>query len=109
MREQRAFCRYICPLGLMLGLLNRISIFRIKLDKSKCHTCSACESSCPMGLNLPEEIDSTDCIKCGQCIDACPSKFNAIQREINFGFASISKNGFEKKLKFKEIEKIKKD
>jgi ferredoxin-type protein NapH len=80
MREKRAFCRYLCPLGLMLGFFNKISLYQIKLDKNKCTTCKACQKSCPMGLDLPKEINSIDCIKCGECIPACPSKFNALSK-----------------------------
>jgi ferredoxin-type protein NapH len=80
MREKRFFCRYICPLGLILGFFNKISLYQIKLDKNKCVTCRACQKSCPMGLKLPEEINSIDCIKCGECVPACPSKFGALSK-----------------------------
>jgi len=84
MREERAFCRYLCPLGLILGLFNRISFFQIKLKTTACRSCTICHPTrhCPMGLQLPEKINSIDCIKCGECIQPCP--FNAIDKEWNF-------------------------
>ncbi len=81
MREKRPFCRYLCPLGLFLGFFNKISLYRIKLNSDKCRHCKVCfaTKTCPMGLNLPDEIDSIDCIKCGECIDSCT--FGAIEKK----------------------------
>lgn len=81
MREKRAFCRYICPLGLMLGFLNRISVFQIKLYTKKCISCHKCEKTCPMGLNPVEEVNSVECIKCGECVNACPLSKNENNKE----------------------------
>ena len=72
MREKRAFCRYICPLGLILGFFNRISLFQIKLYQKNCVSCHKCEKSCPMGINPVKEVNSIECIKCGDCVKACP-------------------------------------
>jgi len=79
LREQRPFCRYICPLGLILGFMNRFSIYQINLKPHTCRACKVCtpSNSCPMGLELPKQINSIDCIKCGECIKPCP--FNAIE------------------------------
>ncbi len=81
MREQRPFCRYLCPLGLFFGLFNKISLLQIKLNHDKCRKCHVCqpEKSCPMGLKLPEKVNTLDCIKCGECIKPCP--FHAINKE----------------------------
>jgi len=69
----RWFCRYICPLGAFYGLLNRISPFRVIIDKQVCNDCRSCLSSCPMGIDLARGnfLDVSDCIKCGRCIIAC--------------------------------------
>ena len=83
-REKRAFCRYFCPLGLILGFFNRISLLQIKLDKHACINCHACSKACPMGLELPEGINSIDCIKCGECVPACPPQIHALSREFEF-------------------------
>lgn len=78
MREQRPFCRYLCPLGLFLGLFNRISMLRIARDRNTCLSCGMCGRQCPMGLELPREINALDCIKCGTCIKGCPPKIRAL-------------------------------
>jgi polyferredoxin len=72
MREKRAFCRYICPLGLILGFFNRISLLQIKLNQNKCISCSACKKHCPMGIDPVKEVNSIECIKCGDCVRVCP-------------------------------------
>lgn len=97
LREKRAFCRYICPLGLILGFFNRISFLQIKLNKDTCINCHACSKACPMGLNLPEEINSIDCIKCGECVPACPPKIHALSRKFLFT-AATPKNSLQNKL-----------
>lgn len=71
----RFWCRYLCPLGAILGAFNRVSVIRVKLDRSKCTGCEACLKSCPGGIQRAEEIGaSTDCTQCARCVDACPTK-----------------------------------
>lgn len=65
----RVFCRFICPLGLFYGFFNKISIFGIKVENSKCINCNACEKFCLMDINKPGD---EQCIHCGKCIDICP-------------------------------------
>lgn len=72
MREKRAFCRYICPLGLILGFFNRISLYKVKLNKEKCLNCGTCVKSCPMGIDPKTKVNSIECIKCGDCVGSCP-------------------------------------
>ena len=70
----RFWCRYLCPLGGVLGVFNRVSVVKIKLDISKCNNCNNCLSVCPVKIEEPEKIeDSIDCIRCGKCIDVCPT------------------------------------
>lgn len=83
MKEKRAFCRYVCPLGLILGFFNKISLFQISLDKSKCVSCSLCKQSCPMGLDPRFQINSIECIKCGDCVRVCPSKISALEHKFS--------------------------
>lgn len=66
----RDFCRFLCPLGAIYGLFNRISILGIKLDKPKCTNCGLCVSACGMDIR---HIGDHECISCGDCITACPT------------------------------------
>lgn len=67
----RFFCRFLCPLGALYGLFNKISIFGIKLDKPKCVDCGKCISKCKMDI---KHVGDQECISCGECIDVCPTK-----------------------------------
>ena len=70
----RPFCRYICPLGAIYGIFNKISIFRIRVDKTKCTGCGACQKACKLDIPVWKNPDSMDCIRCGDCKSACPHK-----------------------------------
>jgi len=67
----RFWCRYLCPMGALLSLFNRISLFRLKLDETRCSGCAACVSECPMGIEPHKQYDDHNCIKCGRCVDGC--------------------------------------
>lgn len=67
----RVFCRFICPLGALYGLFNKISILGIKLDKPKCVDCGKCVTKCKMDI---KHVGDMECISCGECIDVCPTK-----------------------------------
>ena len=67
----RLFCRFLCPLGALYGLFNRISIFGIKVDNSKCTDCGLCHSKCKVDIRHPGD---QECISCGACVSACPTK-----------------------------------
>jgi len=70
----RFWCRYLCPLGGILGVFNRVGIVNIKLDMTKCNNCKKCVNVCPVKIEEPEDIEnSIDCIRCGKCIDTCPT------------------------------------
>ena len=67
----RIFCRVLCPLGAIYGLFNRISVFGIRADKSKCVSCKQCSSACHIALNPIEQPNSSECFRCGNCAKAC--------------------------------------
>ncbi len=67
----RMFCRFLCPLGALYGLFNKISILGIKLDKPSCTDCGLCISSCKMDIT---HVGDHECISCGECISVCPTK-----------------------------------
>ena len=76
----RPFCKYLCPLGAFYGLFNKISFFRMNVDKEKCTLCGACEKGCKMGVEIRKNINSAECIRCGECGGHCPQ--GAISRSI---------------------------
>lgn len=82
----RPFCRYFCPLGAFYSLFNKFSLYQMKVDASRCISCHACESVCPMHVKVPNHIDSLECIRCGRCKAVCPTG------AIHSGFHLTSRN-----------------
>ncbi len=69
----RPFCRYICPLGAIYGFFNKISLYRLHLDESRCTHCGQCEDACKLNIPVLTEQNSLECIRCGDCCNACPT------------------------------------
>lgn len=69
----RFFCRVMCPLGAIYGLLNRWSFYRLKFDGDHCVDCGRCKKICPLNLNPTREFNSAECVRCGKCCDVCPT------------------------------------
>lgn len=67
----RFFCKVLCPLGAIYGLLNKISMLHIECDKKKCNDCGLCSKICEMDVNPAKEVRSMECILCGKCLDGC--------------------------------------
>lgn len=69
----RPFCKYLCPLGGIYSLFNRISVFRLRFDESKCVGCKQCSKVCKMNVDPCKNPDYTECIRCGLCAEVCPT------------------------------------
>lgn len=70
----RFFCRTFCPIGAFYGLTCKYALFKPTIDKSLCINCGKCSRTCPVGLDVPNEIGSAECLTCGDCIKGCPTK-----------------------------------
>lgn len=76
MTKRRWWC-HICPMGAFYSLLDKISLFRVKIDKQKCTRCFDCVQECRMYALTTDAVQErlqpdADCIRCGRCIEACP-------------------------------------
>lgn len=92
MKDNRAFCKYLCPVTVFLKASKLFSILRIKGDKEKCNDCGICIKECLMDIDIPaytknkERVKSTECIMCMKCIAACPE--SALKSSIGIDFVT---------------------
>ena len=69
----RFFCRFICPLGGLFGLLGRFSPWRIGKTADKCGDCCICEEYCEGACRPSGTIIIGECVMCMNCLDRCPA------------------------------------
>lgn len=68
----RPFCRYLCPLGAVYGLMQPFSLYRYRVDEASCTKCGECQKTCKLDIAVYKTPNSPECIRCGECIRACP-------------------------------------
>lgn len=69
----RPFCKWICPLGAIYSLFNKVSFLKIQVDHEKCVGCQKCSRVCKMDVNVVDTPNHPECIRCGECMKACPT------------------------------------
>lgn len=78
LKDNRAFCKYICPITVFLKPASYFSLLRVKNKKEKCVSCGKCKKVCPMDVDMTDNsrkrLNGTECILCFQCIEECPKK-----------------------------------
>ncbi|MDD4048502.1 MAG: 4Fe-4S binding protein [Clostridia bacterium] len=88
-KDNRAFCKYICPVPVLQKITSRYAIMKVEINKDKCIDCGLCEKNCPMNIkllaykNANKRICSTECILCATCIDICPKAAVSITNKID--------------------------
>ena len=73
----RPWCQMFCPFGLVGWFIEKIAVFKIKVNYDTCIACEACAKACPstvMEAILKREKTIPDCFSCGSCIDVCPTQ-----------------------------------
>jgi polyferredoxin len=92
LKDNRAFCKYVCPIPPLMKIGARFSIMKIEIDRHKCTECGLCEKNCPMNIKLldyarkNQRILSTECISCQQCVNLCPVQAIEYSKGFDFGF-----------------------
>lgn len=80
LKDNRAFCKYICPITVFLKIGSKYSLLKIKYDENKCDDCKKCYRSCPMDVDIcsndKNKTNATECILCMSCAKSC--KKNAL-------------------------------
>lgn len=88
LQDNRAFCKYLCPVAVPLKITTRFSLLKIGGDAERCNDCQACTRLCPMDIEVPryvlnnQRVLSTECSLCQTCITVCAQ--DALK--LSFGF-----------------------
>lgn len=88
LKDNRAFCKYLCPVSVPLKLTSRFALLKIGGNAEKCNDCGACVKMCPMDVRIPEyilngkRVLSTECSLCQTCITVCARE----ALKLSFGF-----------------------
>jgi ferredoxin-type protein NapH len=74
--KKRTQCSFFCPFGAFQSIFNKISVFEVKIDRTRCKPCVLCQNACP-NMSLSKESIARgetllSCMKCGACVEACP-------------------------------------
>ena len=77
-KDNRAFCKYLCPITVFLKPMSKYSLLRVKVDEAKCISCGKCKKVCPMDVDVTDNSrqrkNGTECILCMECVDGCPKQ-----------------------------------
>lgn len=84
----RLFCNTLCPVGTLLGIISRYSLFRISFNESDCIQCGICEHTCKAEAidSKNMTVDTSRCVDCYNCIGSCSK--NALTYKFSPGFKS---------------------
>jgi len=72
----RFFCKYLCPMGALYGLVSKLGLYRVRRDETLCIDCGKCDKVCPVDLPVSKgkDVTSAECLACGLCVNACPAQ-----------------------------------
>jgi ferredoxin len=71
----RLFCNMLCPVGGVLRLISKFSLYRLVIDEKGCRDCGLCEKVCKANCidSKNQIINFETCVACFNCIDSCPT------------------------------------
>jgi polyferredoxin len=93
LKDNRAFCKYACPIPPLQKAATHLSLMRIQADMDVCNRCRVCEKNCPMDIRLLEYFErgervlSSECILCQTCVRVCPTGALKAGFKLDIGFS----------------------
>lgn len=95
LRDNRAFCKYACPVAVLLRVSTRVALVKVAGDPVACTACvsQACISQCPMSISIPDYIVAgkrllaSECIMCLHCVAVCPP--NTLSMSVGFDLGGL--------------------
>jgi polyferredoxin len=91
LKDNRAFCKYACPVAVPLKIFARFSLLKVAGNAERCNERHECVSACPMDIRITdyikhgERVLSTECILCQQCIGVCPEQVLTLSFWLDLG------------------------
>jgi len=91
LRDNRAFCKYVCPIPVFQKATSRFALLKIEGDPARCDDCGACVKMCPMDIDLvayirsDTRILSTECMLCQTCITVCAKDALRVSMGLDLG------------------------
>jgi ferredoxin-type protein NapF len=94
----RWYCNTICPVGTLLGIFSRFSVFKIRMDEEACTSCGLCARKCKAGcIDIKKKkVDFSRCVACYDCFKACP------EEGIGYKIAFFNRKGRRERAKVAE-------
>jgi ferredoxin-type protein NapH len=80
--EKRNWCRLLCPVGAIFGLMSKMNLIKVVIGAHQCKkfSCMECAEVCPVGIvdkdllreGISPSIPMSECIMCLRCVEHCP-------------------------------------
>jgi ferredoxin len=104
-KRGRIYCNTICPVGTLLGLISKLTLFKLKIDVANCEGCGICARVCKAECidKKAKTIDFSRCVACYNCLDVCPSdsiEFKFIETNLKIEATDQSRRNFLSRTSF---------